>query len=265
MNETLIKLFKQCFFAFGLNVGKQTRSKDVLALIRKLRPQNCGHELIRIGGGRDGGYLIPNDLEGIEYCFSPGVNVVSRFEEQLADMQISSFLADYSVDSPPVIRPEFTFDKKILGASNRGHFFTLARWKEKYLSGYTNDLILQMDIEGYEYQVILNTPDELLDQFRIIVNEFHYIEKLFDPYVYRIYSDCFEKLLQYFVVAHIHPNNYAGSVTRNGVEVPSVLEFTFLNKRRVGQMRPQTSFPHRLDEDNYSDGDRLALPVCWYS
>jgi len=102
----------------GFNVTWQTEHDDVLELMRKLRPQNCGKKLIRIGATGDGGYLIPDDLEGIEYCFSPGVSSVSEFENQLADRGIRSLLADYSVDAPPIIRPEFTFDKKYLGSSN---------------------------------------------------------------------------------------------------------------------------------------------------
>ncbi len=55
----------------GFNVTWQTKSGDLLELIRKLAPQDSGPELIRIGGPGDGGYLIPDDLDGIEYCFSP--------------------------------------------------------------------------------------------------------------------------------------------------------------------------------------------------
>ncbi len=102
-------------FSRGLNVTGQTSPTDVTALIRRLRPLDCGKELIRIGGEGDGGYLVPNDLEGIEYCFSPGVSTTSDFENTLADLHIKSFLADYSVASPPVVRPEMVFDKKFLG------------------------------------------------------------------------------------------------------------------------------------------------------
>ena len=97
---------------------------------------------------------------------------------------------------PPVIRDEFTFDKKYLGSTNDGRFFTLASWKDKYLKGYTRDLILQMDIEGSEYQVILNAPDELLSQFRILVVEFHYLQRLFDPLVFGLFSIVFRKVVE---------------------------------------------------------------------
>src|SRR5580658_8331283 len=68
-----------------------------------VRPISTNHELIRIGGNADGGYLIPNDLAGINVCFSPGVSVVADFEADLASRGINCFLADYSVDAPPVI------------------------------------------------------------------------------------------------------------------------------------------------------------------
>jgi len=259
------ELARKWLLALGLNVTRPTNTADVLGLIRKLRPQDCGKELIRIGADGDGGYLVPDDLEGIEYCFSPGVNTSSHFEDHLANLKIRSFLADYSVDSPPVSRPEFTFDKKFLGATDRAMFFTLATWKDKYLKNYTGDLILQMDIEGYEYEVILSTPEDLLKQFRIIVIEFHFLDRVFDRFTFGIILSCFDKLLQYFHVAHIHPNNRSGSVRRGNVEVPRMIEFTFLNKNRISSTHPQCVFPHKLDIDNVTEMPPLRLPKCWYS
>lgn len=253
-------------FALGLNVSRQTPAAEVLGLIEKLRPMDCGKELIRIGKAGDGGYLIPNDLKGIEYCFSPGVNTVSDFENHLADLHIRSFLADYSVAAPPIARPEFIFDKKFLGASDRDPYFTLQTWKDKYLKDYPGDLILQMDIDRCEYEVIFNIPDSLLNQFRIMVIEFHDLEKLFDPFSFTLMSSCFEKILKFFHVVHIHPNNCHTEVSRRGaVEVPKIMEFTFYNKRRVRDARAQTVFPHQLDEDNTALLPSVRLPVCWYS
>jgi hypothetical protein len=260
----MITRLRSELFAHGLNVTRQTAPDDVRSLIQKLRPQDCGIELIRVGGDADGGYLLPDDLDGIEYCFSPGVGALSVFESQLAELRIKSFLADYSVDAPPVSRPEFTFDKKFLGSSDRGEYLTLATWKDKYIPDYSGDMILQMDIEGAEYEVILSTPDRLLDQFRIIVIEFHELHRIFDPFDFKFFSACFEKLLNRFHVVHIHPNNGFGSLKRNGIEIPKILEFTFFNKKRVRSAKPQTEFPHRLDRDVFA-GPSLPLPRCWYT
>jgi hypothetical protein len=226
---------------------------------------DCGIDLIRIGGKGDGGYLIPDDLEGIEYCFSPGVSTIADFENELADRGIKSFLADYSVDSPPFNRPEFTFDKKFLGSADIGRFTTLSSWKDKYLKSYHGDLILQMDIEGFEYQVLLNTPESLLNQFRIIVVEFHSLHRLFDLFDLGLFSACFDKLLEYFYVVHVHPTNCCGIVAKGDIKVPKVMEFTFLNKKRVISATPSKSFPHRLDADCVETMTPLPLPTCWYS
>jgi len=42
-----------------------------------------------------------------------------------------------------------------------------------------SDLMLQMDIEGYEYETFLSMSDKLLSRFRIIVVEFHSLQMLF--------------------------------------------------------------------------------------
>jgi hypothetical protein len=249
----------------GMNLVRRTNRDALLNLIRILRPQDCGKPLIRIGGSADGGYLVPDDLDGIEYCFSPGVSTVADFENDLADRKIHSFLADYSVDGPPISRPEFTFDKKFLGATDNEQFITLASWKDKYLKDYSGDLLLQMDIEGGEYPVILNTPDQLLRQFRILVVEFHSLDKLLDPFTFELVAPCFKKVLEHFYVVHLHPNNCCGSVRWGDIEIPIVMEFTFLNKRRVTEIKPQEIFPHPLDAPNVLVRDGLPLPRCWYT
>src|SRR5580692_5590504 len=134
----------------GYTLARRVADTDVRALIQSLRPRCCEAPLIRLGGAADGGYLIPDDLAGIEYCFSPGVNYTSDFENDLADRHIRSFLADHSIDRPPRMRSEFVFDRKFIGAINNETFMTLAAWKDKYLPGYGGDMLLQMDIEGDE-------------------------------------------------------------------------------------------------------------------
>jgi hypothetical protein len=256
---------KDAVFAAGVTLTKHINSADILDLISTLRPQDCGKDLIRIGGDGDGGYLLPNDLEGIQYCFSPGVGGVADFESHLATLNIKSFLADYSVHSLPTERPEFTFDRKFLSANDTESSFTLQTWRDRYLKDYTGDLLLQMDIEGFEYEVILSTPIEILNGFRIMVIEFHYLHKMFDPFIHTLYKTCFERILKNFHVAHIHPNNCCGSVRKGEIEVPRVLEFTFYNKNRVSHTSNRHKFPHPLDRDNVAANKTLLLPKCWYS
>lgn len=247
----------------GYTLGPKVADAEVLELIRRLRPRACHAPLIRIGGNGDGGYLIPDDLDGIEYCFSPGVNRTADFENELANRNIRSFMADYSVDQPPLSRPEFIFDRKFIGARNDEVFMTLDAWKQKYLQDYRGDLLLQMDIEGAEYEALLNASMELLSRFRIIVVELHSLERLFDPFAFSIIKSCFDKLLSSFYVVHAHPNNCRGMIVHHGIGFWDVIEMTLYNRNR-GQPGPYRSdFPHPLDVDNCSTRQSLRLPDCW--
>ncbi|HXY09602.1 MAG TPA: FkbM family methyltransferase [Terriglobales bacterium] len=257
-------LIKDAAFAAGVTLTGQIESASVFDLIVKLKPQDCGTELIRVGGDRDGGYLVPADLEGIKYCFSAGIGNSADFEDHLARLNIKSFLADFSVNRPPIERPEFVFDKKYLGANDKGIFFSIKAWTEKYLEDFKGDLLLKLDIEGSEYEALIATPVDVLSRFRIVVIEFHYLHKMFDSLIHRIYEACFERMLTNFHVAHIHPNNCCGSVKKGELEVPRVMEFTFYNKNRVARTMDKQEFPHPLDRDNVATKKPLCLPRCWY-
>lgn len=73
----------------------------------------------------------------------------------------------------------------------------------------------------------------------------------------------FEKLLQNHTIVHIHPNNLGTVVNRNGVELPEMLEISFLRNDRIAQKQPAVTFPHKLDFRNCSKPD-LQLPESWY-
>jgi hypothetical protein len=123
-----------------------------------------------------------------------------------------------------------------------------------------------MDIEGFEYEVIRSTPTDVLNTFRIMVIEFHFLDRLFDRFIYDlVFKPCFEKIMSHFYVAHIHPNNCCGRVKTGGMEIPRVLEFTFYNKNRVARAKEKHEFPHPLDKDNVATNKSLRLPKVWYS
>ena len=44
---------------------EKTSSSRVLEVLKKLIPKKIDIELIRLGEDNDGGYLVPNDLKGI--------------------------------------------------------------------------------------------------------------------------------------------------------------------------------------------------------
>jgi len=244
-------------------LGRTARTEAIEEFLATIRPVETEHPLIRVGGDGDGGYLIPDDLAGITACFSPGVSTIAHFEEELAARGITCFLADASVEVAPVTGDLFDFERKFLGPKAGGDFITLEDWVERKAPG-ASDMILQMDIEGAEYRVILSTSRETLRRFRILVIEFHNLATIYDRMGLDLVSLTFSRLLEDFEVVHIHPNNRIRPVTYKTFETPPLLEFTFLRKDRVARRRPATAFPHPLDRKNVAKRPDLVLPTCWY-
>jgi len=240
-----------------------TSASDLSALLGRLRPMSPRQGLIRMGPHGDGGYLVPDDLAGIDALFSPGVNEVSGFELACANRGMKVFLADRSVDRPPDSHALFHFTKKFVGVTSNDSFMTMDHWVDESLPGGVSDLLLQIDIEGFEYETFLAMSDRLMRRFRIIVAEFHSLDELFGKHFFRLASRSFDKILQTHACVHIHPNNCCRLVRSRGMAIPRVAEFTFLRRDRLGEAQPATVFPHPLDCDNHANPS-LPLPPCWY-
>ena len=241
--------------------------EDVRKLIQQLRPANPGIDLVRIGAEGDGGYLVPDDLSGIGTCFSPGVGSVSAFEDALAARGMRALLADGSVDRPPMVGPRVEFQKRFLASvddSGKG-LMTLDSWVETAGEAASNgDLLLQMDIEGSEYEVIHSLSTNLLKRFRIIVVEFHELDRLIRSDCLRWMGGALTKLLRFHRVVHIHPNNCSTAVRYGPVEIPCIMEFTFLRSDRFVTQGRYKSFPNPLDRPNLENRPDLALPASWW-
>ena len=246
-----------------LHCVKRIEHDRLSALIRTLRPVRGDAPLIRIGPKGDGGYLLPDDLDGIDYVFSPGVSDESGFEAELALAGKKVFLADYSVDGPAQQSDRFAFTKKFLGSYTDETHMTMDDWKQQSIGAFSGDLLLQMDIEGAEFETLLNVSDSLLQQFRIMVIEFHYLHQLWNKPWFLLVERVFHKLLESHSVVHIHPNNCCGSFRSAGLEIPRVAEFTFYRKDRIEHPAYCATFPHPLDADN-TKKKTLVLPDCWY-
>ncbi len=245
-------------------IVKGARKAEIACFLGGVFPVSSEHTLIRIGGDSDGGYLVPDDLVGIKTCFSPGVSNNAGFEEALAARGIRSFMADYSVEGPPIQNPLFHFEKKYLGSRNDEILTTLPAWVERNAPD-EKDMVLQMDIEGAEYTVLLSTPPEVLRRFRIIIIEFHGLDSLAETKGLELIGMSFEKLLMDFDVAHAHVNNCSEAVSYVGFDLPPVMEFTFHRKDRSQSRKPTLRFPHPLDQACVPARKDIQLPACWHA
>ena len=232
-------------------------------IIHKLKPYDLGHELIRVGSVNDGGYLVPNILDQIHYCFSPGVGSKIDFEKNLLDYNIKSFLADGTIKKSIELR-EFDFENKNLASYNSNTTITLENWVNSKVQKNFN-LLLQMDVESFEYEIISSTPEEILKMFKIMVIEFHYIEKLNHYLIFNIFSQVLNKILLNFEIAHVHPNNCQGTFYVNNEKLPTALEVTFLRKDLCKYKKNINTLPNKLDSRNIESLPEVFLSEKWYN
>ena len=257
--------FRYDMFSQGIFVDPMPPTSRLSELSQKLHPQQSQFPLVRMGAAADGGYLVPDDLQGIKACFSPGVDTFATFEADLLKRGIGSHLADYSVDRVPDGLHALSFSKKFIAGNTTGHHVALEDWVHQFEPNAQNDeLILQMDVEGAEYETLLACPASILTKFRIMIIEFHSVESWGHGVFLNIVEATFTKLLRSHFIVHSHPNNAMGLVDMNGFVVPRVFELTFLSRSRSAQGTLATT-PHMLDFPNVDYMPPLDWGQCWVS
>ena len=268
VKRLFVSLIKRNLFSRGLVMRNVVKNTNVEKFITRFRKNYVSTDLIRIGGNADGGYLVPDIFDSVNYCFSPGVADTADFEAELSQCYgIKSFMADASVSSAPFADDNFHFIKKFLGHRTHDDFITLSDWMESVLGGESDHgMILQMDIEGGEYDVLTFESAETLSRFSAMVIEFHGLERLFEPYFLQTFSTIFEKLYQNFSICHVHPNNCCVVTTLNGIDIPNVMEVTFLRHDLVDQFKSASalSLPHPLDRKNVAHKPDIGMPKIWW-
>lgn len=207
---------------------------DIKKFISKIRVKDVNYELIRIGEMNDGGYLLPEKIiTKNKYLLSAGVGDTTKFEDDLKKkFKIESFLIDFSVNLS-LSKYNFT-KKKIDYFDNYKNKITLNSWIDQIKNSHNINLtesILKIDIESYEIEAFLNISENNLSKFTILIVEFHDFASLKNKISLRIYNIIFDKILKYFEICHIHPSNCSGSFKIRDLNVPYVMEFTFINKR----------------------------------
>jgi hypothetical protein len=102
---------------------------------------------------------------------------------------------------------------------------------------------MKIDVEGAEWQSLLSTPDEVLEQIDQLAVEFHWIEDATSLALVR-------RLKQFFEVAHFHINN--ASCTAGVEPFPGwAYEVLFVNKRvATVDTSGRPSGPSPLDAPN---------------
>lgn len=130
----------------------------------------------------------------------------------------------------------------------------------------SGEKILQIDIEGGEYPVLIYESPSTLANFSTMIVEFHDFHRLYEKTFLRMVSAVFEKIYENFSICHVHPNNCCGVAELDGISVPRVIEVTFIRNDQLVKYKngKQIALPHPLDKKNVKENDELLMPEIWW-
>ena len=189
-------------------IERSASTHAIACLMNLLQPRAIRRPMIRIGRKGDGGYLVPDDLDNLKVAVSPGISTEISFDAQMAQRGVEVFMADASVPDLPFKNSRFHFIRKHLAVFDDDSHIRLDTMCKQIPSDLDGDRLLQMDIEGAEYRVLLDSSDTVLNSFRVMVIEFHRLNRLFSEFSCDYIIATFEKLRRFHEVVHIHPNNF---------------------------------------------------------
>jgi hypothetical protein len=212
-----------------------------------LTPYDVGHTKKRYGVNGDGGYVLSETLiNNTRETYSLGISTEFNIDLELAKKGIKVYQYDMNNCSVPKI--ENLFFKKLMINNS-----TLMEEISSNNTLQNNENLLLMDIEGGEYDVVLNRFN-CIEYFNQLCIEVHFI--LNDKSSIQF----FEKLNEKFTLIHIHANNWSQSpvhekyINSSGVQsgIPDLLELTYVRNDTFKTKKvSQESCPTNLDFKNF--------------
>lgn len=257
----LLRIFRNWGWVGSLE--RATVATELIELLSAIQLSTFKVELARVGGDNDGGYLVPVAQMPFNRCFSPGVGLSVEFEKALAKDGTFCHLLDASVDDPGLSRESFEFQNKFLGVASNVKELSMEDWIKPYVRD-DEKIILQMDIDGAEYEILASTERSILRIFSVIIIEFHNLHRLMDSSHFPLISSVFKKMLREFNIVHMHVNNCAKSHRFKQMQIWPVVEFTFLKKEYCTDSEEGLKIPHPLDQPNILGRKNFVISKEWY-
>lgn len=222
-------------------------------MLHLLKPQDIKSPKVRLGPSTpgehnhgDGGYVTP------EVMITKSVGLVTygvagdiRYEVDYATKYNKpAFLFDHTVDQPREPAPNLLFTKEGLGRDIPNCSEFLDHYRRLGLKG---NVLLKIDIEGGEFDYFNSTDIATASLVTTgIILEIHWLD---DANNQKKFITMMEKLSEFYVLTHVHGNNWGGtfdyieriSQTKfQGATIPKVFELTFVNKRFVNYIVPDS-------------------------
>lgn len=241
-------------------VAYYKKIEDILSV---LTPYSVvGVPKIRVGGNGDGGYVMLNPGRRAGVAYSLGVSEHSPWDLDMASRGYDVYQFDGTIGAPPDIHPNLHFERvNIVSPENddQGKGKSLERIFRELRHETENEIVLQMDIEGGEWEVLRDAPESTLKKFRQIIIELHDLT----PRALN-FSDklaVLRKIARTHKPVHVHFNNCAYGHPEKD-ELPFYSSFWEVTYARAGDYAFEPcaeSFPTPLDSPNLDGIPDIAI------
>lgn len=222
-------------------------------LLKMLWPRDAATlTKIRVGGSGDGGYVqLHGNAPNSNVALSFGVCYHSPWDYEMAQKGYKVLQFDGSIQKAPEDHPNLVFcPKYVVGRRMHAENEITVQEILDTLPGQ-NDIILQMDVEGSEWEIFESLTAEEMNRFSQIIVEFHKLTVAKDM---PRFQAVFDKICSTHVPVHFHYNNDGPIFGFNDFLVSSLWEVSFARKDLDTFTLSDAEYPTNLDYPN------VALP-----
>ncbi|WP_298212665.1 hypothetical protein [Ferrimicrobium sp.] len=231
---------------------------ELQELLTPLTPH--GARFTRIGGENDGGYVMVDQGLSDTSVYNFGIGQEVTWDQAMASMGNRIYQYDHTIEAPPSVEGDTVFYALGLGSKTDETMISLPDALATHHDQARDDLILNIDIEGGEWDILplLTTRD--LAPFSQIVMELHHLLRIVEDHAFQrqVYHSL-EVLIDTHQVVHVHANNYGTRGLADGVMGYDVLEVTLVRKADWEFTDCQYVFPRTLDRPNNPFGAEYRL------
>ena len=225
-----------------------------------------GRKKILAGDYGDGAYVILDDLKNIKIAYSFGISNLISFDKFLADRGVDIYMYDHTINKLVFENPKFHW-KKIGLTTETQKNKTMRTLKDLLIENdHINErnMILKIDIEGMEFEILREISSQILNKFKYIIIEYHFIS--LDNY--GIYLDILKKLMKNHQIFHIHCCNLGHLFIIGDNPICSIIEVSYIKKegnifRKDNSVYPIKGFDFKTNSKHKSlNMEKNILKFC---
>jgi hypothetical protein len=203
--------------------------------------------------------MVDQGLENVAvYNFGVGSEV--SWDQDMANRLCVVYQYDHTIVEPPKVHGAVKYYKLGLAPKTEGEFTSLADAVKFTANNHQADMILNIDIEGAEWDVLPALGDDDLAPFSQIVIELHDLLKFVTDDGFRhTVNDAIARLTADHTIVHVHANNYGQRGIAGQVMGFDVLELTLVRSGEWQFSPFRSSFPSEFDAPNNPDKPEYPL------